>query len=85
MILKILILSNAHFNLTSHTFSYLNENLSCLFYGLDLLATRYAFFASYHDLLADIAEAFGIYVALVVLVLSALTVLIAIQQTTSFA
>ena len=60
MKLKVHILSNAHLNLTSHTFSYLVENLSCLFYGLDLFATRYAFFASYHDLLADIAEAFGI-------------------------
>ena len=78
-------LSSTHLNLTSHTISYLNENLSCLFYGVDVLATRYAFFASYHDLLADIAEAFGIWVALMVLVVSSLTVLIAIQQTTAFA
>lgn len=77
--------SSTHFNLTSHTFSYLNENLSCLFYGFDVLATKYAFFASYHDLLADVAEAFGIWVALMILVVSALTVLIVVQQTTSFA
>ena len=82
---KTSIFSSTHFNLTSHTFSYLSENLSCLFYGFDVLATRYAFFASYHDLLADIAEAFGIWVALMVLVISSLTVLVAIQQTTSFA
>lgn len=64
--------------------SYLNDNLTCLFYGVDVLATRYAFFASYHDLLADIAEAFGIWVALLILVVSSLTVLVSIQQTTTF-
>lgn len=78
------IFSTLHFNLTTHTFNYLNENLSCLFYGVDVLATRYAFFASYHDLLADISEAFGVWVALLVLVVSSLTVLVSIQQTTSF-
>lgn len=76
--------SPAHFDLATHTFSYLNENLSCLFYGTDVLVTRYAFFASYHDLLADISEAFGVWVALLVLVVSSLTVLVSIQQTTSF-
>lgn len=81
---KYYIFSTSHFNLTTHTLSYLNENLSCLFYGADVLATRYAFFASYHDLLADIAEAFGVWVALLVLVVSSLTVLVSIQQTTSF-
>jgi hypothetical protein len=77
-------LIESSFNLGSHTFNYLNENLSCLFYGVDVLATRYAFFASYHDLLADISEAFGVWVALLVLVVSSLTVLVSIQQTTSF-
>ena len=81
---KYYIFSTNHFNLTTHTLSYLNENLSCLFYGADVLATRYAFFASYHDLLADISEAFGVWVALLVLVVSSLTVLVSIQQTTSF-
>lgn len=73
-----------HLNLTTHTFNYLNENLSCLFYGVDVLATRYAFFASYHDLLADVSEAFGVWVALLVLVTSSLAVLVVAQQTSSF-
>lgn len=81
---KYFIFSTIHFNLVAHTLNYLNENLSCLFYGADVLATRYAFFASYHDLLADISEAFGVWVALLVLVVSSLTVLVSIQQTTSF-
>ena len=63
---------------------YLNENLTCLFYGLDVLSTKYALFASYQDLLADVAEAFGIWVALMILVVSALTVLVVVQQTTVF-
>lgn len=46
--------------LFSHTISYFTENLTCLFYGFELLATRFAFFASYYDLLADLAEAFGV-------------------------
>lgn len=82
---KYLMFSTTHFTLITHTLNYLNENLSCLFYGADVLATRYAFFASYHDLLADISEAFGVWVALLVLVVSSLTVLVTIQQTTSFA
>lgn len=63
--------------------TYLSENLLCLFYGIDLLATKYAFFASYHDLLTDIAEAFGVWVALTVLVLSGLVLLVSIQSIAS--
>ena len=46
--------------LISHTTAYVSENLTCLFYGLEILATRSAFFASYYDLVSDLAEAFGV-------------------------
>jgi hypothetical protein len=73
--------NNPSAGILNHTISYLTENLSCVFYGVDVLATRYAFFASYHDLLTDISEAFGVWVAILVLATSALTVLASIQQT----
>lgn len=72
--------SNLHLDLLRSTLGYLGENLSCLFYAVDALAAKYAFFASYHDLLADIAEAFGIWVALLVLVGSSLATSAAVQQ-----
>lgn len=76
--------TDLHLSLGSFTFNYISENLLCLFYGIDVLATRYAFFASYHDLLVDIAESFGVWVALLTLVISSTTVLVCIQQTLSF-
>jgi len=60
------------------------ENVSCLFYGFDLLATKYMLFASYLDLITDISEAFGVWVALLVLVLSAVTSMLIIQQVITF-
>jgi hypothetical protein len=53
-------LTSLHGSLGTTFIAYVSDNLTCLFYGAESLATKYAFFASYHDLLADIAEAFGV-------------------------
>jgi hypothetical protein len=73
--------NNPNAGLLQHTVNYLIENLSCMLYGADVLVTRCAFFTSYHDLLTDISEAFGVWVVILVLTVSSLTVLITIQQT----
>lgn len=64
--------------------SYLTENLYCLAYGFDLIASKYMLFASYLDLITDISEAFGVWVALLVLILSAITAMVVIQQTITY-
>jgi len=69
---------------SSHLINYLMENVYCLFYGFDLLATKYMLFASYLDLITDISEAFGVWVALIVLILSAVTSMLIIQQVVTF-
>jgi len=69
-------------SLFSQVSNFLSENLLCLFYGLDILAAKYSFFAAYHELLTDIAEVFGSFVALSVLILSGLAVLVFVQQIT---
>lgn len=66
----------------SQVVNFLSENLLCLFYGLDVLADKYSFFAAYHELLTDIAEVFGSFVALSVLILSGIAVLVFVQQVT---
>jgi len=66
----------------SQVVNFLSENLLCLFYGLEVLAAKYSFFAAYHELLTDIAEVFGSFVALAILILSGLAVLVFVQQVT---
>jgi hypothetical protein len=39
---------------------YLSENLSCLYYGFELINARLVFVASYSDLVSDLAESFGV-------------------------
>ena len=58
---------------------YLQENFTCLLYGLDILLTKYLFLISYYDLLVDISEGFGVWIALLILILASLTLLITIQ------
>ena len=67
----------------AHITKYLDDNLLCLFYGIDLLATKYAIFACYHDLLSEIGDLFGVYTALAVLTLSAVLLLALIQETST--
>ena len=74
---------NFQYSFFSHFFQYIEENLYCLFYGIELLATRYSFFASYFDLLADLSEAFGVWIALLVLMTSTITAMAVIQQVTT--
>jgi len=69
---------------SSHLINYLIENVYCLFYGFDLLASKYMLFASYLDLITDISEAFGVWVALLVLVLSAITSMLVVQQVITY-
>ena len=67
--------------LLDYTLQYSLSNFSCLFYGLDTLSMKYLFFAGYYDLLVDISEGFGIWIALLVLTTSSLTLTVSIQQT----
>tara|TARA_B110000977_G_scaffold92018_1_gene121998 strand:- start:479 stop:721 length:243 start_codon:yes stop_codon:yes gene_type:complete len=41
---------------------------------------KYLFFAGYYDLLVDISEGFGIWIVLLILTTSSLTLTISIQQ-----
>ncbi len=68
-----------------HIMAYIDDNLLCLFYGIELLATKYAIFASYHDLLSDIADSYGVYTALVVLTISGTLLLVIVQETSYYA
>lgn len=57
-------------------FSYANENLECIMYGVELLAVNFSFLWAFFDLLVDISESFGI--------LAAVSVIIAAYTTTLF-
>lgn len=67
------------------TTKYFLDNLTCLFYGLDVLSNKYLLFAGYYDLLVDISESFGIWVSLLVLITSTLTLTVFVQQSNSYA
>ena len=68
-----------------HIIAYIDDNLLCLFYGVEVLAEKYAIFASYYDLLSDIADSYGIYTALAVLTISGTLLLVVVQETSYYA
>lgn len=59
---------------------YISENLTCLFFGFDLLFKNSIVMASYYDLITDVAEGFGVWIALLILILPSLTLLVVVQQ-----
>ena len=67
-----------------HLLSYLTDNLTCLFYILDLVIEQCNWLTSYTNLLLDISEIFGAWVVLSVLLLSTLTALAYTHVTSSF-
>ena len=67
------------------TNQYFLDNSLCLFYGLDVLNNKYLIFSGYYDLLSDISESFGVWIALLVLTTSALTLSVFIQQSNNYA
>ena len=67
----------------SHTLNYIIENLSCLSYGFEIFLHKYLINFACYDLLVDIAESFGIWVVLFVLVAAALLVSVTIHQYTN--
>lgn len=75
---------NALYQSINSLFTYLDTNVSCLLYGAQLTASKSLLFASYFDLLVDLAEAFGVWTVLSILILTALTALVVIQQIIGF-
>ena len=69
-----------NYNFLSHTIQYIYENVSCLLYGIEILPEQTAYFSSYFMLVKDIAEAYGSWIALTILILSALLIMVSIQQ-----
>jgi hypothetical protein len=66
--------------LLDYTLQYVLSNFTCIFYTLDTLNIKYLFFSGYYDLLVDISEGFGIWIVLLVLTSSSLTLTVLIQQ-----
>lgn len=66
--------------LLDYTLQYVLTNFTCVFYTLDTLNIKYLFFSGYYDLLVDISEGFGIWIVLLVLTSSSLTLTILVQQ-----
>lgn len=67
-----------------HLLSYLTDNLSCLFYPLDLVTEQCSWLISYTNLLLDISEIFGAWVVLSMLLISTIATLAYTHSTTSF-
>ena len=61
--------------------SYVIENTSCMFYYVEVLATKFTLAAHYLELLEAIAEQYGFYVALIFF-MSNVTILLVIIQFT---
>ena len=71
-----------HFTLVflTHFWAYVYENLSCLLYVVEVVPEQAIYFTSYFALVKDIAEAYGSWLALAFVIISALTVMTAVQQ-----
>lgn len=60
--------------------AYINDNLTCLFYYLELLFRTSLYLMSYNDLLVDISESFGVWVTVIVLLSSYVSTLVTIHH-----
>ena len=69
--------------LVSNVFTYVWDNVSCLTYSIELLATNISYIMSYNDLLVDISESFAIWVVVLVLISSYITTLAIAHNSTS--
>jgi hypothetical protein len=67
-----------------HCFAYLNDNISCLLYMLDLATQQTNWLTSYTNFLLDISEIFGAWLAVSVLMLSVITLLSYVHSISSF-
>ena len=54
--------------------------MSCLLYVVEVVPYQAVYFTAYFSLIVDISEAYGSWVALIVVFISALTTMIAIEQ-----
>lgn len=66
--------------LVNHTYSYPFGFLTAAAYGLDITTMKNLFTAGYCDLLVDISEGFGIWITLLVLTTSSMSLTVNIQQ-----
>ena len=62
---------------------YVLDTLSCLMYTVELISVNLSYILSYNDLLVDIAESFGVWVTVLVLLSSHITVLSIIHNSTN--
>ena len=60
------------------------DNLNCLFYYLELLFRTSAYLMSYSDLLVDIAESFGVWVTVIVLLSSYVSTLVIVHHVSGY-
>lgn len=63
---------------------YIMDNLNCLFFYLELLLRTSLYLMSYNDLLVDIAESFGIWVTVVILLSSYVSTLVIIHHVSGY-
>lgn len=71
---------NLTISLFPDLFNYVQENVSCLLYIVDVWPYQAIYFTSYASLLKDISEAYGSWFALAFVILSVLSILISVQQ-----
>ena len=63
---------------------YIIDNLNCLFFYLELLFRTSLYLMSYNDLLVDIAESFGVWVTVIVLLSSYVSTLVIIHHVSGY-
>ena len=68
-------------SLPTNAIKYLADNLSCLSYAGDVVVSKYLIYTSYYDLLVDISEGFGVWVAITVLILALSSLSVMIHDT----
>ena len=66
-------------------YTYITDNLNCIFYYFELLFQTSLYLMSYNDLLVDIAESFGVWVTVIVLLSSYVSTLVIIHHVSGYA
>lgn len=75
-------MSTVYLNFAS-IFQYIGSNLTCTLYGTQFSIYKTTTMTTYFSLLTDLAEAFGIWAAMAVLLLATLLATTVVQQTTA--